>query len=160
MLAFTGHRPEKLPWGQDESDPRCAALKLRIRGELRQAIAEGVRDFACGMARGCDFYFAEAVLGEKELCPDIRLFAYLPCPGQPDRWASADRIRYRTLLAHCDKVRMVQDGYTAGCMLRRNRIMVDEASALMSVWDGSNGGTGAAVAYAKRRGRRLIPLWL
>ena len=34
--AFSGHRPEKLPWGEDESDPRCAALKIRLEQELRE----------------------------------------------------------------------------------------------------------------------------
>ena len=33
---FTGHRPDKLPWGPDESDPRCAALKTVI--QLSEAI--------------------------------------------------------------------------------------------------------------------------
>ena len=27
---FTGHRPAKLPWGYNESDPRCVRLKKRI----------------------------------------------------------------------------------------------------------------------------------
>ena len=27
---FTGHRPAKLPWRYDESDPRCLRLKDRI----------------------------------------------------------------------------------------------------------------------------------
>ena len=27
---FTGHRPEKLPWGDDEADPRCRALKRKL----------------------------------------------------------------------------------------------------------------------------------
>ena len=30
---FTGHRPNKLPWGEDERAPRCLALKARL-GEL------------------------------------------------------------------------------------------------------------------------------
>ena len=28
---FTGHRPNKLPWGYREEDPRCLLLKNRIR---------------------------------------------------------------------------------------------------------------------------------
>lgn len=27
---FTGHRPEKLPWGTDEGDPRCRMLKKKL----------------------------------------------------------------------------------------------------------------------------------
>lgn len=59
---FTGHRPEKLPWGSDETDPRCAALKEKLRDAVEAAYGEGMRHFICGMARGCDLYFAEAVL--------------------------------------------------------------------------------------------------
>ena len=36
---FTGHRPDKLPWGEAESDPRCA----RLKGRLRQAVEEAAR---------------------------------------------------------------------------------------------------------------------
>ena len=57
-MAFAGHRPEKLPWGSDESDPRCAALKRQIIEAVRAAAGEGYDTFLCGMARGCDFYFA------------------------------------------------------------------------------------------------------
>ena len=31
---FSGHRPDKLPWGLNERDPRCAALKLSLTREL------------------------------------------------------------------------------------------------------------------------------
>ena len=33
---FTGHRPDKLPWGTREEDPRCAALKGRIAAALEE----------------------------------------------------------------------------------------------------------------------------
>ena len=31
---FTGHRPEKLPWREDEGDPRCLELKARLAGAV------------------------------------------------------------------------------------------------------------------------------
>ena len=34
---FTGHRPDKLPWGEDESDPRC----LRLKRAIAQAVEDG-----------------------------------------------------------------------------------------------------------------------
>ena len=45
-------------------------------------------------------------------------------------------------------------------MLRRNRKMVDDADGLLTVYDGSSGGTGAAIEYARRRGKSIISLWL
>ena len=59
---FTGHRPDKLPWGSREEDPRCRDLKGRIGAALEAAYGRGYRHFICGMARGCDFYFGEAVV--------------------------------------------------------------------------------------------------
>ena len=34
---FTGHRPEKLPWREDEGDPRCLELKARLAGAVEAA---------------------------------------------------------------------------------------------------------------------------
>ena len=31
---FTGHRPDKLPWGIRENDPRCVDLKVRLAAAL------------------------------------------------------------------------------------------------------------------------------
>lgn len=54
---FTGHRPEKLPWREDEGDPRCLELKARLAGAVEAAYEKGMR-LLCGMARGADFYCA------------------------------------------------------------------------------------------------------
>ena len=70
---FTGHRPDKLPWGTHEDDPRCMALKQRLDAALMQVYDGGVRHFICGMARGADLYFAEAVLALRECRPGVTL---------------------------------------------------------------------------------------
>lgn len=160
VCGFTGHRPEKLPWGTNESDPLCQALKLRIFQEVEQAADDGADVFCCGMARGCDLYFAEAVLQLKKARPTLRLEAWLPCPGQADRWAEADRTRWQRLLDACDRVLVVESYYTDGCMLRRDKALVNAADELISVWDGSSGGTGWTVRYAKRQGKMIRALWL
>ena len=59
---FTGHRPSKLPWGQNENDLRCIAVKQELASRLEGIYETGFRHFMCGMAIGCDMYFAEAVL--------------------------------------------------------------------------------------------------
>lgn len=155
ICAFTGHRPEKLPWGTREDDLRCLALKEQLARAITQAAALGADGFACGMARGCDFYFAEAVLEQ-----GFPLDAYLPCPGQADRWGTADQLRQKALLSRCRNVFLISQTYTPDCMVRRNRAMVDGAELLISVWDGTPSGTGATVAYAKARGKQVIGLWL
>ena len=160
IVAFTGHRPEKLPWGDNESDPRCQALKIMMERRIRQAVCSGADTFLCGMARGCDLMFAEAVLRVREDFPGIRLEAWLPCRSQADGWKQETRIRYRRILSRCDAVRLVQDAYTPGCMLRRNRAMTDRADRLISVWDGSEGGTGSTVRYAQSQGKPVDGLWL
>ena len=160
VCAFTGHRPQRLPWGQREEDPRCRALKTLLYSAVLQASAQGCETFLCGMALGCDTYFAETVLRRKEQDPSLRLVAMLPCPEQARRWPEQDRRRYEALLAQCDRVRVLEPCYSEGCMLRRNRAMVDEAQLLISVFDGQPGGTASTVRYARERGVGILPVWV
>lgn len=159
VCAFTGHRPEKLPWQNRETDPRCLALKVQIAQAVVRAREKGAGVYSCGFARGCDFYFLEAVLALRQADPQLRLEAWLPCPEQADRWPGADRARYTSGLRQCDAIHVLEPVYSPGCMLRRNRAMLDRADLLISVYDGSDGGTGAAVAYAKRLGIPVDALW-
>ena len=110
--------------GEDESDLRCIALKAKLRAAVESAIHEGMEHFICGMAEGCDLYFAETVLALKSTYPHITLEAAIPCPSQADGWGEAQKSRYRDILARCDYETMVQQSYTPGCMQRRNRYMV------------------------------------
>ena len=80
---FTGHRPMKLPWGMNEKDPRCLALKLELAARLEALAALGYRSFLCGMALCCDMYFAEAVLALRDRWPDVRLEAAIPLATSP-----------------------------------------------------------------------------
>ena len=156
--AFTGHRPSKLPWGSDERDIRCIALKAKLRAAVESAIVEGMEHFICGMAEGCDLYFAETVLALKETYPHITLEAALPCPTQADKWSAAQRGRYRALLEKCDMETMVQQEYTPGCMQRRNRYMVDHAALLIAVNDGAPGGTRNTILFALRQGLNIVDI--
>lgn len=160
VCAFTGHRPERLSWGGNEDDARCLALKQQLARLIGEACGAGCRTFVCGMARGCDLYFAEQVLQVRRMCAQIRLVAMIPCPSQPDMWPEREQARYRRLLAACDEVRVLEPAYSEGCMLRRNRAMVDAADILITVYDGSGGGTGATVRYAEKCGVTLWPVWV
>ena len=155
---FTGHRPSKLPWGYQEGDLRCTALKKRLYDAVQSAYEDGFRHFICGMALGCDFYFAEAVLALRRLHSDVTLEAALPCPTQSENWSREDQRRYAALLDQCDYETMVQDHYSPGCMQRRNRYMVDHSALIIAVYDGMPGGTRQTLEYAIRRGVSFLDI--
>lgn len=155
---FTGHRPSKLPWGYDERHPRCIALKSGLLREIENLYTQGYRRFISGMALGCDLYFAEAVLELKERYPNVILEAALPFPEQAERWAEHHRARWQTVLNACDLESVVQDHYDRGCMLRRDRYMVEQSSAILAVFDDTPGGTKYTLDYAAKKGLDVILL--
>ena len=155
---FTGHRPVKLPWGARETDPRCAALKGQIAATLDGIYESGYRRFICGMAIGCDMYFAEAVLALRQRHPDIVLEAAIPCDSQADRWNRPQREQYAALLGQCDLVTYVSHLYSPGCMMKRNQYMIDSSSLLLACFNGRSSGTMSTILYAERQGVRTIIL--
>lgn len=155
---FTGHRPGKLPWGEDEWDSRCVALKDRLAQEIERAYELGMRHFICGMAQGADFYFCEEVLRFRETHPDVRLEAAIPCPEQAGGWPAAQQERWKRLVVQCDLETLVQPAYTPGCMARRNRYMVRRSAMLIAVYNGQPGGTRQTLAYAMREGLQVVQI--
>ena len=50
--AFTGHRPQKLPFGFNEADERCTALKKLLRTKIIEYIETEHVTFPRGQAAG------------------------------------------------------------------------------------------------------------
>ena len=157
---FTGHRPSKLPWGYREDDLRCMDLKMDIVQALVALYARGFRHFLCGMAEGCDLYFAESVLLLREVHDDVRLESVVPFRGQADRWTAEQQQRYKSLLVQADQVTVLQEDYSPGCMMARNRYLVNHASLLLACYNGEAGGTRSTILYARERGLEIqtIPI--
>lgn len=155
---FTGHRESKLPWRADRSDPRCVALCRRIFDAVEAVYDDGVRHYICGMASGSDLYFLEAVLCFRKSHPDVTVEAAIPYAGQADHWRTELREHYVNLLSQCDFETLVQQRYSSGCMMRRNRYMVDRSRILIAAYNGEPGGTMNTMLYAMRRGLHVIDL--
>ena len=155
---FTGHRPEKLPWGRNEADPRCRALRLAMADSLAALYEAGCRRFLCGMAAGADLLFGEAVVALRDEHPDVYLHAAVPFQGQDRGWPEADRRRYRRLAEECDEVTVLHSAYTPGCMMERNRFMADRSAYLIAAYDGRPGGTKNTIEYALSQGLTVLQL--
>ena len=52
--AFTGHRPHKFPWRDNEDDPRCIALKKAMTEQITALTKAGVTEYYSGGADGTD----------------------------------------------------------------------------------------------------------
>ena len=157
--AFTGHRPKKFPWGYNETDIRCVALKKAITEEIVKRVDAGYTDFLSGMAEGTDTWAALAVLALKRENPALKLHCVLPCEGQADEWSASARELYFSILEQADEVVYVNQAYSKDCMLKRNRYLVDHAACLLAVYNGEwRGGTAMTVRYARKLGRKIIVL--
>lgn len=152
--AFTGHRPRKFPWGYNEADVRCVALKETLATEIANLVDAGYTDFLSGMAEGADTWAALAVLALKKENPALKLHCILPCEGQADGWSVSARKLYFSILEQADEVVYVNREYHNGCMLERNRYLVDHAACLLAVYNGEwRGGTAMTVRYARKLNR-------
>lgn len=155
--AFTGHRPQSLPFRFNESDDRCIALKQILKKEIIKLIEnEAVTHFITGMAIGVDTYAAEIILSLKASYPDLTLEGAIPCENQAEKWTEAQRDRYYDILSKCDKETLIQRQYTSDCMHKRNHYMIDQANYVIAVWDGKPSGTGKTVQYAQKQNKPIV----
>lgn len=157
--AFTGHRPKKFPWGYNESDARCVALKEALMEQIVKLVNTGYTDFFSGMAEGVDTWATLAVLALKKENPALKLHCVLPYEGQADQWSASARELYFSILAQADSVVYISREYSKDCMLKRNRYLVDHTACLLAVYNGEwRGGTAMTVRYARKLGREVIIL--
>jgi uncharacterized phage-like protein YoqJ len=141
IAAATGHRPDKVG-GYDYYSPQ----RVWIREQLKRALIDLKADKTIsGMALGIDQDFAQVSI---ELA--IPFIAALPFIGQEEQWPKSSQDYYWWLMERADEVKVVSlGGYAAYKMQVRNKWMVDNGNVLIAVWDGSDGGTGNCMKYAK-----------
>lgn len=155
-IAFTGHRPESLPFRLDSYE--CHQMEMALQHIIQEKIKEGCDTFYCGAARGIDIICGEIVLSEKAAgYPHIQLICAIPFKEQANRWEPDWQIRYNSLLRNTDRIVQLCDHYQRDCYFIRNRYMVDNSDILIAVYDGSGkGGTAYTVNWAKKQGKPII----
>ena len=147
---FTGHRniPSYL------NDRTRAAVSK----EVEELIGIGYDTFVSGGALGFDLIAAEAVIDLKARYPWIKLIFAIPCYGLDQRWSIDERLRLSVVYRHSDDAIFVSTDYGKGCMLKRNRYMVDNSSVLISYCTRNTGGSAYTVSYAQKNGLKVIEI--
>ena len=155
--AFIGHRPDKMPWGNNENGPEGVLFKFRLREAIEHLIGRGFTDFMSGGALGFDQIAAEIVL---RLCDDkypwLRLIMVCPWNGQADKWTSEQKRRWQGILEASDKVIYIGDHFEKNVFFRRNRYLVDNADRILAAYNGDpNSGTAMTIRYAHKKGIKV-----
>ena len=82
----------------------------------------------------------------------------IPCETQSSRWSAEQKARYRHILQDADECRILASHYYNGCMIVRNRYMVDRSSCCVCFLEQPKGGTMSTVAYAAAHDLTIINL--
>lgn len=151
VCSFTGHRPQKLPWGFNEKNERYFRMRENTKQKIENAIKDGYKIFLCGMAIGFDMCVAEIIIDLKEKYSNIKIYGIIPCKNQESKWSEEYKTRYRELLGKLDGIHCLSDNYYDGCMQERNKFMIDNSSKCITLFDGKNGGTKSTIEYAKSK---------
>lgn len=156
-ICFTGHRPKKLGgyYGQEA---------LRIQGGIhnklyelvKRALGKGYTHFIQGGAQGVDQIAGEVCIRLRREGNQLVLITAKPFPSQNSKWPDLAQARYQNVLDQSNFIVTVsQDPFTNAKMFIRNRWMIDNSGSIIAVYDGTGGGTGHAVGYAREKKRIL-----
>lgn len=148
IVAFTGHRPNKLG-GFSLPNPTYIKVCQQIESTLKELKPEKV---ISGMALGVDQWAAYIAFKLK-----IPFIAAVPFLNQESKWPTSSQETYNKLIKLAAETVIVSEGaYSAVKMQTRNEWMIDHCDQVIAVWDGSNGGTGNCVNYAKSKNKSII----
>lgn len=139
--ALTGHR--ELPPDFD---------KNKVYDALEEEIRSGTTYFYCGMARGFDLVALSCLIDLKKKYR-FEIEACIPYPEQSEKFGTRDRAEYDRLLPLCDKKTLLFQNYFGGCLLARNRYMVEGCDFVLAYCVQDRGGAAYTVDYAKKQNK-------
>lgn len=181
VICFTGHRPNKLGgynWNTNKN--------IKIMKKLKKEIIDLMKDqyknfkqteflFIFGGALGIDQMAFEIVyeiknnISKTKLDIKINLYLAMPFKKQSDNWCDPkDKERLLSQMQRADQVIMIDEllkyryphvaigEYHPAKMQLRNQYMVNNATTIIGVWDGTQGGTGNCINYARKQKKNII----
>ena len=157
--AIIGCSPMCFPWGFDEEDEGCAALKLILINQISKLRGEGCTRFALSMDCGVGLYAAEILHGLKASDEGLETICYVPYEEQATKWTPELRERYFNALAACTEVVNVAYEKTVGCEFKSYLEAIKDADTVIAVFNPDDPRCereAAAVAVAKMLDRQVF----
>ena len=133
--AIIGCSPMCFPWGFDEEDEGCVALKLILMNQISKLRGEGCTRFAVSMDCGVGLYAAEILHGLKESDGALETICYIPYEEQATKWTPELRERYFNALAACTEVVNVAYEKTVGCEFKAHLEAIKDSDTVIAVYD-------------------------
>ena len=159
--AIISSSPLCFPWGFDEEDEGCAALKLILMNRISSLREEGGSRFAVSMDRGVGLYTAEIIRGLKESDSELETVCYVPYEEQATKWTPELRDRYFNALAACTEVVNVAFEKTVSCEFKAHLAAMKEADTVIVVYDPDDPlceREAAAAAVAEMLNKQVLTL--
>lgn len=168
-VGLTGHRPKKLG-GYRINTPAY----LRLQQDLELYITYQLQRYDIvvghsGLALGADTIWSKAILAMRERYPDrVQFHAEIPMMEQPSKWFAKsdidfwhkqiDEADFKSVYGDLSGCKNDKERRRLATMLlnKRNEGMLDHSDILLAVWDGTSGGTGNAVKYARKTGLEVV----
>ena len=135
ICAIIGCSPMCFPWGFDEEDEGCAALKLILLNRITKLRNEGCARFAVSMDCGVGLYAADILRGLERSDAELETTCYVPYEEQATKWTSELRERYFNALAACTEVGNVAYEKTVGCEFKAYLEAIKETDTVIAVYD-------------------------
>ena len=136
--AIIGCSPMCFPWGFDEEDESCAALKLLLLNQITRYRSEGCTRFHISMDCGVGLYAAEIIHGLRETDGEIETICYVPFEEQATKWTPELRERYFNALAGCTEIVNVSYERTVGCEFKAHLEAMKNSNTMIVVYNPSN----------------------
>jgi len=159
--AIIGCSPMCFPWGFDEEDEGCAALKLILINQITRLRSEGCTRFAVSMDCGAGLYAAEILHGLKEPEEELKTICFVPYEEQATKWTPELRDRYFNALSTCTEVVNVGFEKTVGCEFKAHLAAIRGAGTVIAVYDSDDPlceREAAAAAVAEMLNKQILTL--
>lgn len=148
--------PVYYPWGYDEEDESCVALKIALCKQISLLRSTGITQFEIALDRGAGLYAAELIQNMRETDPAISYDCYVPYEEQATKWTPELRNRYFAVFPDCGDEVIISPVRTVTCELEALIKAIDSADSVIAVCDEDDDAdynTAIALKYARLAGK-------